>query len=190
MMIPDIPRGGFGPAAPPTHAQHETRLPLRDRSQGRAYVVMDATTMKFRSARTVVQEHISNVNAFQDSLQTPPLPPTLITEHANGEGGKAAIVAPSSPPSLTHARGPSSKSVPWNDEKYLKTLYDACECIGYALEKDSTILMKEQLLIQCLVNTLRQIISPNHSIQNESSFSPDENRSGTTRIPLVEDMKI
>eukprot|EP00944_MAST-04C_sp_MAST-4C-sp1_P000165 g165.t1 len=139
--------------------------------------------MKFRSARTVVQEHISNVNAFQDSLQTPPLPPTLITEHANGEGGKAAIVAPSSPPSLAYARGSSTKNVPWTDEKYLKTLYDACECIGYALEKDSTTLMKEQMLIQCLVNTLRQIISPNHSIQNESSFSPDENRSGNDANP-------
>ena len=37
--------------------------------------------------------------------------------------------------------------------------------------------------IQCLVNTLRQIISPNHSIQNESSASPDENRSGNDASP-------
>jgi hypothetical protein len=114
--------------------------------------------MNLNDAKMIIQEHIATLNNLVETFNVPPLPSTLITASSNSTpGSKEAISS-----ILT-------KDEPWSDEKYLQKIYDACEFIGYALEKDAKILLKEQIVVQCLVNILRQIIQPNY--QNKTNDS-------------------
>ena len=131
---------------------------------------MNNQNMKLNSAKTVVREHISTLNHLNE-IPPPPLPPTLITTSINNGNSSPPTSQGSNKNNNNNTTTMAMKNVPWKDKVYLKNLFDACECIGYALEKDSQILIKEQILVQCLVNILRQIVQPNYSNNNNNNNS-------------------
>ena len=183
MMIPDIPRGGFGPAAPPTRTTRDAPATARSiagnlRCDGR-------DTMKFRSA-----ERSSRSTSRTSTLSRTRCKHRRCRRRLSRNtqmGGQSCHHCTKLAAIFGVRTRSSTKNVPWTDEKYLKTLYDACECIGYALEKFYNV-DEGATAHRCLVNTLRQIIRQTIAFKTRQLLW--RKRSGNDANPLVEDMKI